>query len=133
MKKLLLYSAVFLFWSCNKNDPGTPGNNAATVNGYWKGNTTTYGIGALLRSNGTARCFWNYNSLTLGDTSGSSIIKTEGTYIKNADSVIINGNSGNVIFRLRGAVNSSFSTMQGASSLGDATSIIVAQTFSMSK
>lgn len=118
---LCLFSA-----SCSKNDSKT--DLPASANGLWVGSTNTYGVGALIRSNGTARQYWNTSSLTLGDTSSGSLIKSEGTYTISGDSIFIVGPSSS----LKGKMNAAFSSVQGSSSISGG-GLTIKQTFTMSK
>ena len=142
MKTLIpiLCLVIFPYVSCKKADvpasaTATP-PTAASANGYWKGATSTYGIGLIIRSSGTARELINLSSLTLDDTSSNNVAKFEGTYSIAADSIFVNSNtlpSGSA-FSLKGKMNSSFSSMAGASKLTSGSGgFAVNQIFTMAK
>ncbi len=127
MKSISFLLLLCLFAaSCSKNDSKT--DVPASANGLWVGSTNTYGVGALIRSNGTARQYWNTSSLTLGDTASGSLLKSEGTYSISGDSIFITGPTSS----FKGKMNASFSSVQGSSSI-TAGGFIIKQTFTMSK
>ncbi|GAB2838834.1 hypothetical protein [Ferruginibacter profundus] len=123
---LIIIFCTCVYGSCSKNDDVAAA--PASVTGYWKGSTNTYGIGTIVRTNGTARQLFNTGSLTLGDTTGSSVFKEEGTYTIIADSIFINTAS----VQLKGKMNAGFSNMQGASRISGG-GLIINQTFTMTK
>ena len=134
MKKIIpiLCLVVFTYATCKKDDVQV--QQPASSNGYWKGSTNTYGIGLIVRENGTARELVNTSSLTLDDTSSANVSKFEGTYTIIADSIFVNSNvqANGTAFSLKGKMNSSFSSMQGGSKLTGG-GLIINQTFTMTK
>ena len=126
MKYAILIFISCAIFSCSKKEDDII--TTSTASGYWIGSTNTYGIGTIIRSNGTARQLFNTSSLTLNDTSSSNVFKEEGTYVIVADSIFINS----ATVQLKGKMNTDFTSMQGASRISSG-GLIVNQTFTMVK
>ncbi len=130
MKYAILIVIFFtcVYGSCSKSDDVVATPAPATTSGYWKGSTNTYGIGAIVRTNGTVRQLYNASSLTLGDTASSNVFKEEGTYTIIADSIFINTAS----VQLKGKMNAGFTSVQGTSKITGG-GLTINQTFTMTK
>jgi|JI7StandDraft_1071085.scaffolds.fasta_scaffold47685_2 hypothetical protein len=123
---------ISLFVSCSKEKADDTNNGGSNkLQAFWKGSTSpmqtssAYAVGVLLKQNGAARAFRFYgSSIFPSDTSLSTVLKTNGSYLLTSDSLIITCNSGGAVFVYRAAATSDTSALQGKLSYGESGGLV---------